>query len=277
MAQFRPPSFIESDSNNGPSPGHSNLLSDEAVYICSSLLLTISWWLPYLAKDPRPDFNYGPGNDSNSGFILALQRLIESDLNNGPSPSHSNLVSNGVYICSGLPLTVSRWVPYLPKHCRPDLTRIVAPFPPGVYLSPTRIMPLPRPLQSCSSVLFMISWWLPHLAKGPTPDFNLGNDFNSDVSKLDSALAERNSQVTCTKHSFGLICLTSLGQPTIKLRRYEWETSTEGSLRRKKKKKNKVKEIQLANLARPSQAKIDKIFESSEHFYTYPYLAEKRA
>ena len=37
---------------------------------------------------------------------------------------------------------------------------------------------------------------------------------------------------------------------TIRLRRYGWNTSTEGSLRRKKKekKKNKVKEIQLANL-----------------------------
>ena len=45
-----------------------------------------------------------------------------------------------------------------------------------------------------------------------------------------------------------------LGQPTIRLRRYGWETSTEGSLRRKKKKKSKVEEIQLANLVRPSQA-----------------------
>ena len=49
-----------------------------------------------------PDVNDDPGNDSNSGSILALQRLIESDLNNGPSPSHSNLVSDGVYICTGL-------------------------------------------------------------------------------------------------------------------------------------------------------------------------------
>ena len=48
---------------------------------------------------------------------------------------------------------------------------------------------------------------------------------------------------------------SSLGQPTIRLRRYGWETSTEGSLRRKTKKKNKVEEIQQANLARTSQAK----------------------
>ena len=36
---------------------------------------------------------------------------------------------------------------------------------------------------------------------------------------------------------------------TIRLRRYGWNTSMEGSLRRKKGEKNKVEEIQLANLA----------------------------
>ena len=36
--------------------------------------------------------------------------------------------------------------------------------------------------------------------------------------------------------------LTWLGQPTIRLTCYEWETSVEGSLPRKK---NKVEEIQL--------------------------------
>ena len=36
---------------------------------------------------------------------------------------------------------------------------------------------------------------------------------------------------------------------TIKLRRYGWNTSTEGSLRRKKDKKTKVEEFQKANLA----------------------------
>ena len=35
---------------------------------------------------------------------------------------------------------------------------------------------------------------------------------------------------------------------TIRLRHYGWNTSKEGSLRRKTKKKNKVLEIQLANL-----------------------------
>ena len=34
----------------------------------------------------------------NSGPILALHRLFKSDLNNGPSPSHPNLVSDGIFI-----------------------------------------------------------------------------------------------------------------------------------------------------------------------------------
>ena len=41
-----------------------------------------------------PDFNSGPGNDSNIGCILTLQHLFESNVNNSPSPSHSNLVSD---------------------------------------------------------------------------------------------------------------------------------------------------------------------------------------
>ena len=30
----------------------------------------VFWWVPYLAKGPRPDFNNGPGDDSNCGRIL---------------------------------------------------------------------------------------------------------------------------------------------------------------------------------------------------------------
>ena len=55
---------------------------------------------------------------------------------------------------------VSWWVPYLPKVCRPDFNNglggdsnggsvLAAFWPRGVYLSPTRIMVLPGPLQSC--------------------------------------------------------------------------------------------------------------------------------
>ena len=136
--------LFESNWNNGPSPGHSNLVS---VYTS----VQVSWWLPYLAKGPMPNFNRGPGNDSNIGCILALQHLFESNLNNSPSPSHSNLVSDRIYIYSGLLLKVSWWVPYLPKACRPDFNNglggdsnsdpILAP---SVYLSPIRIMASPR-------------------------------------------------------------------------------------------------------------------------------------
>ena len=150
-----PRRLFESDLNNGPSPGHSNLVTDE-VYICSGRLLMVSWWLPYLAKGPTPDFNSGPGNDSNIGCVLALQHLFESSLTNSPSPSHSNLVSDEVYICSGLLLMVSWWLPYLPKGCRPDFNNglgvdsnsgPILAFP-NFYLSPTLIMP-PGPLLSC--------------------------------------------------------------------------------------------------------------------------------
>ena len=79
-----------------------------------------SWWVPYLAKSCRPDFNYGLEGDSNGGPILALRRLFKSDSNNGPSPGYSNLLLDGVCICSGLLLMVSWWVPYLAKGCRPD-------------------------------------------------------------------------------------------------------------------------------------------------------------
>ena len=42
--------------------------------------------------------------------------------------------------------------------------------------------------------------------------------------------------------------LALLGQPTIRLGRYKWNTSKEGSSQQKKREK-KVEEIQLANLA----------------------------
>ena len=58
-----------SDSNNGPSPGLCNLgqMKDTAVQVP----LMVSWWVQYLAKCPRPDFNNGPGDNLNSGCILA--------------------------------------------------------------------------------------------------------------------------------------------------------------------------------------------------------------
>ena len=39
----------------------------------------------------RSDFNNGPGDNSSCGHILGPRHLFESDLNNGPSPGHSDL------------------------------------------------------------------------------------------------------------------------------------------------------------------------------------------
>ena len=84
----------------------------------------VSWWVPYLPKGCRLDFNNGPVGDSNSGSALDPGRLFESDSNNGPSLGHSNLVSDEVYICSSLLLMISWWLPYLAKGS--SLTSIMA-------------------------------------------------------------------------------------------------------------------------------------------------------
>ena len=80
----------------------------------------VSWQVPYLSKDSRTDFNDGLGGDSDSGTVLASWRLFESDSNNGPSLGHSNLVSDEVYICSGLLFMISWWLLYLAKGPLPD-------------------------------------------------------------------------------------------------------------------------------------------------------------
>ena len=91
VAPFCPPGrLFKSDSNNGPSPGHLNLACVRWSYICSCLLLMVSWQVPYLAKGCRPDFNNGLRGDSNSGPFLP-RRLFKSNSNNGPSPGHLNL------------------------------------------------------------------------------------------------------------------------------------------------------------------------------------------
>ena len=116
-------------------------------------------------------------NDScaviNSGPILALQRLFESDLNNGPSPSHSNPVSDGIYIYSGILLMVSWRVPYLPKGCRPGFNNgQVGDSSGGPILAPQRLFEsnsnngpslghpnlVSNEVYICSSLLSMIFW-----------------------------------------------------------------------------------------------------------------------
>ena len=76
----------------------------------------------------------------------------------------------------------------------------------------------------------------------------------TEVNKLDSKQsgAPRLVDVVGSVNTVRLDMLTFVGSVnTIRLRRYGWNTPKEGSLRRKtnKKKKNKVEEIQLTNLA----------------------------
>ena len=49
----------------------------------------VSWWVPYLPKGCKPDFNNGLEGDSNSDPVLAPQRLFESESNNGPPESNN--------------------------------------------------------------------------------------------------------------------------------------------------------------------------------------------
>ena len=142
-------------------------MSDE-VYISSGLLLTISWQMPYLDKGCNPNFNNGLRAELNCGPI-SPRRLFESDLNNGPSPGHFNIVLDEAYICSGLVLIVSWQVLSLAKDRRPDFnyelgadsnsghyssqtSRTVAP---GVFLSQSLIMVPPQaiPILNCKHEL----------------------------------------------------------------------------------------------------------------------------
>ena len=50
-----------------------------------------------ILKGSGPDFNNDLGGDSNSCPVLSPRRLFKSNLNNGPSLGHSNLVSDEVY------------------------------------------------------------------------------------------------------------------------------------------------------------------------------------
>ena len=79
---FWPQHLFKLNSNNSPSPGHSNLGSD-GRYTCSGLLLMVPCWVPHLPKGCRPDFNNGLEGDLNSGPVLAPRRLFDSDSNNG--------------------------------------------------------------------------------------------------------------------------------------------------------------------------------------------------
>ena len=116
----------------------------------SGLLLMVYWEVPYLSKGHSLHFNNGLRGDSNSGPVL--RRLFESELNNGPSLDHFNLVSDEVYICPGLLFMIFWWLPYLAKGLTPDFNNSPRKhlnssrsLNPGVYSTLTPTMAHPKP------------------------------------------------------------------------------------------------------------------------------------
>ena len=151
---------------------------------------------------------------------------------------------------------VSWWVPYLPEGCRPDFNNGLGGdsnsepvLGPSVYLSPTRII-APSRATSIMCQMKYTSFQVSYLrfpggyhiwprAPRLTSIMAQEPDFNSDVCKQ-IRLCTGSGAPARTKRSCGVISvdmLTSLDQPTIRLRRlYGWNTSKERSLLRKKKK-----------------------------------------
>ena len=155
----------------------------------------VSWQVPHLSKCSRPDFNDDLGGDSNSGPVLASWRLFECDWNIGSSLGHFNLVSDEVYICSGLLFMISWWLLYLAKGPMPDFNN-----GPGndlnssCSLTPQRLFETdlkndPSPSHSQPCVRWRIHLFrsptlqVPYLSKGHMPDFSngLGGDSNSGL------------------------------------------------------------------------------------------------
>ena len=156
------------DSNSGPilAPGvylstTRIMVPPKAISIWCQMelhLLMFSWWVPYLAKGCRPDFNNSLVGDLNSGPILA-PGIFKSDSNNGPSPGHLNLVSEGVTFVHVSYLWFSGRCHIWPRATSimaSEVTRIMASFLlSGVYLSLTRIMAPPQaiPMLNCKHEL----------------------------------------------------------------------------------------------------------------------------
>ena len=137
----------------------------------------VSWQMPHLSTGSRPDFNNDLGADSNSGPVLGPGIHLSLNSNNDLSLGHSNLVSNEVYICSGLLFTISWWLLYLAKGPMLDFNnglgndlnsiRILAPrclFETDVNNDPPQA--IPNPVSDgeyiCSGILLMVFWWVPN-------------------------------------------------------------------------------------------------------------------
>ena len=139
---YWPLHFFNSNWNNGPSPGHSKIRLDGRC--TSSSLPFMVWWVPYLNKRLKPEFNNDPEMTWIEATVWTPLHLFETNLYNGPSLSH------GVYICSSLLLMVSWQLPHLSTGSRPDFNNDLGAdsnsgpvLGPGVHLSLTRIMTSP--------------------------------------------------------------------------------------------------------------------------------------
>ena len=134
-----PRCLFKSNSNNGPSLGHSNLVSDE-VCICSGLHL---WFLGGYNIWPRASCLISIMTQEMILIVVAVWPCgvySKSTWIMTPSPSHSHHEWDREYICSGLLLMVFWWMPYLSKGRMSDLnngpegTRIVPPYWPMVFI-----------------------------------------------------------------------------------------------------------------------------------------------
>ena len=98
-AHLLPLHFFNSNWNNGSSPDHYKIRLDGR---CTSLSLPFMvWWVPYLNKLLKPEFNNDPEMTCIEATVWTPLHLFETNRYNGPSLSH------GVYICSSLLLIVS--------------------------------------------------------------------------------------------------------------------------------------------------------------------------
>ena len=91
---------------------HSKIRSDGRC--TSSSLPFMVWWVPYLNKRLRLEFNNGLEMTWIVATVWTHLHLFETDLYNGPSLGY------GVYICLSHLLMVSWQVPHLSMGSRPD-------------------------------------------------------------------------------------------------------------------------------------------------------------
>ena len=166
----------------------------------------VFWWVPYLAKHSRSDFNNGSGDNSNCGCILGPRHLFEFDFNNDPSTGNSSLGPDG-----STSFHLNLWSPKIliihlmstisgPRldlnNCSWDKlnnSRILTYW--HLFVSDSINGPSPglfnlgqmkdtksRYRYKGINERYKVSCWVQYLAKCPRPDFNngQGDNLNSD-------------------------------------------------------------------------------------------------